>query len=86
LDSSTTASGRDVGAAVAFSRMADGQVLTFVSTDGSIKDEETGTTWNVLGTAVSGPLAGTHLTPVISINHFWFSWAAFRPSTRIYQP
>jgi hypothetical protein len=86
LDSSTTASGRDVGTAVAFSRMADGQVLTFVSTDGSIKDEETGTTWNVLGTAVSGPLAGTHLTPVISINHFWFSWAAFRPSTRIYQP
>ena len=24
--------------------------------------------------------------PVVVINHFWFSWAAFRPETRIYQP
>jgi hypothetical protein len=86
LDSSTTASGRDVGTAAAFSRIADRQVLTFVSNDGSIEDKETGTTWNVLGTAISGPLTGTQLTPVVSINHFWFSWAAFRPGTRIFQP
>jgi len=31
-------------------------------------------------------LTGQALTPVVSINHFWFSWAAFRPDTRIYQP
>jgi len=23
---------------------------------------------------------------VVSINHFWFSWVAFKPETRIYQP
>ncbi|HSM54812.1 MAG TPA: hypothetical protein VK879_01555 [Candidatus Sulfomarinibacteraceae bacterium] len=24
--------------------------------------------------------------PVVKVDHFWFSWAAFRPDTRIYQP
>jgi len=61
-------------------------MLTFVADNGLIKDKETGSAWNVLGMATSGPLAGTQLTPVVSINHFWFSWAAFKPETRIYQP
>jgi hypothetical protein len=86
LDSSTTASGRDVGTAAAFSRTVNGQVLIFVAENGIIKDDETDSTWNVLGTASSGPLAGTQLSPVVSINHFWFSWAAFKPETRVYQP
>jgi thiol-disulfide isomerase/thioredoxin len=34
---------------------------------------------------VSGPAAGSVLTPVVSINHFWFSWAAFKPETRVYR-
>ncbi len=86
LDSSSTSSGRDVGAAAAFSRTVNGQTLTFVADNGIIKDNETGSQWNVLGAAIGGPLAGAQLTPVISINHFWFSWAAFKPETRIYQP
>ena len=86
LDSATTASGRDVGAAAAFSRTVDEQTLTFVADDGTLKDKETESTWNVLGLAVSGTLAGTQLLPVVSVNHFWFSWAAFRPGTRIFQP
>jgi hypothetical protein len=86
LDGATTASGRDIGAAAAFTRSVDGQTLTFASDNGALKDNETGSTWNVLGTAESGPLAGTQLAPVVSINHFWFSWAAFRPETRIFEP
>ncbi len=86
LDSSSTSSGRDVGAAAAFSRTVNGQTLTFAADNGIIKDNETGSQWNVLGAAISGPLAGAQLTPVVSINHFWFSWAAFKPETRIYQP
>ena len=35
---------------------------------------------------MSGSLAGSQLTPVVSINHFWFSWVAFRPETRVYSP
>jgi hypothetical protein len=86
LDSASTGSGRDVGTAAAFSRMVNEQTLTFMAKDGIIKDKETGSTWNVLGAATGGPFEGTQLTSVVAINHFWFSWAAFKPETSIYQP
>jgi hypothetical protein len=86
LDSPTTGSGRDVGTAAAFSRQVNDQILTFRFEEGAIQDQETRSIWNVLGLATDGELAGTQLRPVISINHFWFSWAAFRPETRVYQP
>ncbi|MDP9486091.1 MAG: DUF3179 domain-containing protein [Actinomycetota bacterium] len=35
---------------------------------------------------MAGQLEGERLEPVVSIDHFWFSWAAFRPETRIYEP
>ena len=85
LDNITVDTGRDVGAVNAFSRELEGQMLTFRFDGERIVDEETGSEWNVLGQAVSGPLASSQLTPVVGINHFWFSWAAFRPETRIYQ-
>jgi thiol-disulfide isomerase/thioredoxin len=85
LDSSTVAGGDDVGAATTFSRELDGEVLTFVLDGDRVVDEQTGSEWDVLGQAVSGPLAGSQLAPVVSINHFWFSWAAFRPDTRVYE-
>ena len=86
LDSGTIAESRDVGAAAVFSPLLDGQPLTFRWDDGTIVDNETGSQWNVLGKATEGELAGEQLSPVVSINHFWFSWAAFRPETRVYQP
>lgn len=87
LDSSAIAAGRDVGATAVFQRNLDGRTLTFsVSETGAIVDEQSGSAWNVLGQAVSGELAGAQLEPVVKIDHFWFSWAAFRPDTRIYQP
>jgi len=86
LDANTVAGGRDVGAANAYARTLDGQTLTFALVDARIVDKETGSAWNVLGQAVSGKLAGKQLTPVVAVNHFWFSWAAFKPQTRIYQP
>jgi len=88
LDAASVAGGQDVGAATTFSRELEGQTLTFVfdGDRGWRLDEQTGSRWDVLGQAVSGPLAGSQLTPVVSINHFWFSWAAFRPETRVYSP
>jgi len=86
LGAATLAAGRDVGTPVAFSRELEGQTLTFSFDGGRITDEQTGSEWDVLGRAVSGELADRELTPVVTINHFWFSWAAFRPETRIYQP
>ncbi len=86
LDSSRLADGRDVGAASAYARDLDGRSLTFSFDGARIVDDETGSEWNVLGQAIGGALAGKTLTPVVAVNHFWFSWAAFKPDTRIYQP
>lgn len=79
LDAGTLAEGRDVGAGTAFERTVAGQVLTFTANaDGrGFSDVETGSQWNHLGQAVAGPLHGTQLTPVVAVNHFWFSWARF---------
>jgi hypothetical protein len=79
------AGGRDVGTAVAYSRLLDGNVLEFTFDGENIHDKQTGSTWNVLGQAIEGELKGKQLTSLVSINHFWFSWAAFRPATRVYQ-
>jgi hypothetical protein len=84
LDTGIIAEGRDVGAANLFERSIDGRVLTFELEDQNVVDRETGSVWNVLGQAVDGELQGKQLTPVVAINHFWFSWAAFKPDTRIY--
>jgi len=86
LDGGTVSGGRDVGTANAFLRELDGQSLTFALNGDRILDVETGSEWNVLGEAVSGPLSGQQLTPVVAVNHFWFSWAAFKPETQVYQP
>jgi hypothetical protein len=59
-------------------------VLDFYAEGGKIFDEQTGSRWGLLGWALSGMLAGAQLEAVISINHFWFSWAAFRPDTQIF--
>jgi len=33
--------------------------------------------------ATAGPLAGQRLSPIVHGDHFWFSWAAFKPETII---
>jgi len=86
LDESDIDAGRDVGSAAVYSRELAGETLTFHSEDGAIVDEQTGSEWNVLGEAVAGALEGEELEQVTSIDHFWFSWAAFRPDTRVYDP
>jgi hypothetical protein len=85
LDSALIASGRDVGANGVFKRHVGGRTLTFVLSDGTITDEQTGSAWNIFGEATAGELAGLALEPVVKVDHFWFSWAAFRPDTRIYR-
>ena len=83
LDEVFIIGGRNVGSAGAFIPSAEGQELSFENQDGAIVDLQTGSTWNVLGKAVGGPMAGAELTPVISANHFWFAWAVFEPATRV---
>jgi hypothetical protein len=85
LGASVIAEGEDVGATGIFDPNLDGQKLSFKFEDGAIVDEETGSTWNVLGQAVDGPLAGESLAPIVHGNHFWFAWAAFKPDTIVYR-
>ncbi len=84
LDAGSVAGGADVGAATTYARQLNGETLTFVVEADRIIDEHTGTEWDVLGSGVTGPLADRQLEPIVSINYFWFSWAAFKPETRIY--
>ena len=84
LDSANLAAGRDVGSGAAFSRELEGQILEFELRAGVIRDRQTESSWNLFGAATAGPLQGSRLRPVVSVNHFWFSWAAFRPETRVF--
>lgn len=84
LGAEIIAEGEDVGATGVFDPNLNDQLLTFAVVDGEIVDNESGSTWNIVGQAIAGPLAGEQLTRIVSADHFWFSWAAFRPDTIIY--
>ena len=75
----------EIGATGVFETFVDGRRLSFRPEGDTFVDNETRSTWNILGQAVDGPLAGTNLTPIVHGNHFWFSWGVFRPDTKIYQ-
>ena len=85
LDQASIDDSRDVGMAALFSRVLEGQTLTFsVDESGTIHDDQTSSAWNVFGSAVEGELMGSQLQLELSYPHFWFAWAAFQPDTRIY--
>lgn len=85
LDTARIDHARDVEGTVVFDRQVDNQVLIFaVLENGIFKDTETGSTWNILGEALDGPLAGKQLTQVVAFDHFWFAWQAFYPQTEIF--
>jgi hypothetical protein len=88
LGEPTVAGGEDVGAANAFSRSIDGQTLTFepASAAGTMRDVETGSTWDFSGRATGGELEGRELQLLVFDAPFWFAWAIFNPDTRIWQP
>jgi len=52
--------------------------------DDTFLDRETGTTWDLLGRAIAGPLEGKQLTPAVHTNELWFAWAAFNPEAEVY--
>ncbi len=85
LGADSIASAKDVGATGVFNPVVNGQKLTFSLEGDQFVDAETGTSWNIVGQAVAGELAGEQLEPVIHGDHFWFSWAAFKPETIIYE-
>ncbi len=86
LDEGRIVASRLIPSATAFSRrLEDGRELVFAAEDGAIVDEQTGSVWNLLGQAVTGPLAGKQLRPADSGVHFAFAWLAFNPDSEIYR-
>ena len=86
LDQLVIEQGADVGTTGVFvSLTPDGLPLRFEADgEGGFLDDGTGSTWNVLGEAVEGPLAGASLEPVDHLDTFWFAWATFVPNTEVY--
>jgi hypothetical protein len=84
VDAPQLAVSRTVGATGVFDPIVDGQLLTFVATSRGILDEQTGSSWDIFGRAADGPMEGSQLNRIISIESFWFDWAAFHPDTRIF--
>jgi hypothetical protein len=83
LEGDSIAGGRDVGTVGVFDPVVDGRTLTFTGTPDGFVDVETGTTWNLAGEAIEGPLAGTVLTRVRHLDTFWFAWATYSPETEL---
>ena len=63
-----------------------GQDLTFRRVGEAYQDEETGSTWDVLGIAVAGPLEGSRLELLPARRAFWFSISLTMPNVEPYLP
>jgi hypothetical protein len=84
VDSARISEGRDVGTTGVFYRSLDGVEFTFTANpDGTFTDTETGSTWDILGVAVDGPLMGKSLESIPHHDTFWFAWAAFIPDSKV---
>ena len=78
LDDTIIANGRPIGSGVAFLAVSTHGPLTFDPADDDLfTDRQTHSTWNLLGQAVDGPLAGAQLEFAPHRNEFWFAWHAF---------
>lgn len=87
LDTKEIGAGRRISATGAFNPVLGKQQLTFAAHGrATFIDRQTGSTWDILGRAVTGPLAGQRLQPVSHLDTFWFAWAAFHPDTRLVTP
>lgn len=85
LDSGLIADAIGIGTGIVYNPFVDGERLTFVASgDTEFVDNETGTTWSILGKATSGELAGEELELLPHRNEFWFAWQAFFPDAEVW--
>lgn len=61
------------------------RVLTLFPTKGGVfADQQTGSTWDIAGRGVSGPLQGWTLGWLDGVEVKWYAWAAEFPATRVH--
>lgn len=81
---------RQTATAIPYSRTVGDQVLSFRALDRQdalplvLADAETGSEWNMLGQAFSGPLKGAQLEQLPAHNSMWFGWSAYWPETTVW--
>jgi len=86
LDRQSISDSKDVGTTAVFSSSLEDMNLKFVyDSSKGIVDTNTQSSWNIMGVAISGKLKGKVLKQIVHADHFWFSWAAFKPKTLIYK-
>lgn len=85
LDRSQIRYSKDDGSYTVYSNFLDNKKLEFFYKDSKFIDKNTNSTWNIFGLSISGELKGKQLKPIIHADHFWFSWAVFKPKTLIYK-
>lgn len=74
-------------AAIYDRELSDGTILTFSPLENAlpvIMTDTEGNTWDLFGTAVSGPRAGEQLAMTQSYVAMWFAWAVFYRDAEIY--
>ncbi len=76
---------KETAATAVYSRVVDGQTLTFSGSGFMVTDNETGSSWDMFsGEATDGPLQGQRLERIKSTAAFWFGWKDFYPETAVY--
>ncbi|WP_323793182.1 DUF3179 domain-containing protein [Nocardioides sp.] len=83
LDTADLADGAEIGTVATYDARLRDRTLTFRRDGRGAVRDDTGSTWNAFGRAVSGPLAGSQLRAVKHLDTFWFAWVAFQPQTMI---
>jgi hypothetical protein len=84
LDEEYIKESKEAGSTGVFDPSLDGQRLEFRYEKGEFVDTATGSHWNILGQAVSGPLRGKSLKRIPHGDYFAFAWIAYKPQTKIY--
>jgi len=86
LDEEYIKDSKEAGSTGVFDPLLEGQRLEFRYEKGEFIDAATGSHWNILGQAVSGPLRGKSLKRIPHGDYFAFAWIAYKPQTEIYAP
>lgn len=75
----------DSYSATVWSRMVDGDELSFRAAGDRIQDLQSGSHWDaVIGNAVDGPLKGRKLKQLTGIVSFRNAWLTFHPETQLW--
>jgi hypothetical protein len=80
---------RDGKSVRAFERIVNGRALEFYALPDTtalrIIDVNTGSEWDFLGKAVSGPLQGHELRRIALLPDYWFDWKAYHADTEVFE-